>query len=63
MITILNENITGIVLAGGKARRMGGIDKGLVELNGQPMITYVLDALKPQVQYILIKLDNIDRVC
>lgn len=54
MTTIYNENVTGVVLAGGKARRMGGVDKGLVEINGQPMIQYVLDALKPQVQEILI---------
>jgi molybdopterin-guanine dinucleotide biosynthesis protein A len=54
MTTIYNENVTGVVLAGGKARRMGGIDKGLIEINGQPMIQYVLDVLKPQVYEILI---------
>ncbi len=30
----LDEVITGVVLAGGKARRMGGADKGLLELDG-----------------------------
>jgi len=54
MTTIYNENVTGMILAGGKARRMGGLDKGLVELNGQAMIQYVLDVLKPQVKQILI---------
>lgn len=54
MTTIYNENVTGVVLAGGKARRMGGVDKGLIEINGRPMIQYVLDALKPQVNEILI---------
>lgn len=54
MTTIHNENVTGMILAGGKARRMGGQDKGLVELNGQAMIQYVLDVLKPQVNQILI---------
>lgn len=54
MTTIYNENVTGMVLAGGKARRMGGQDKGLIEINGQAMIQYVLDVLKPQVNEILI---------
>ncbi len=36
--------ITGVVLAGGKARRMGGVDKGLLELNGKPLWQYVADA-------------------
>jgi molybdopterin-guanine dinucleotide biosynthesis protein A len=46
--------ITGIVLAGGRGQRMGGIDKGLVPLNGRPMVAHVLDALRPQVGAILI---------
>ena len=54
MTTIYNENVTGVILAGGKARRMGGCDKGLIEINDQPMIKYVIDALKPQVKDILI---------
>lgn len=55
-------DITGVVLAGGQARRMGGTDKGLVELAGRPMIEYVLDLLQPQVQAILINANrNLDR--
>jgi molybdopterin-guanine dinucleotide biosynthesis protein A len=46
--------VTGVILAGGKARRMGGIDKGLVSINGQPMISYVIDALQPQVAALLL---------
>ena len=48
------DNVTGIILAGGKARRMGGEDKGLIEIHGKAMISYVIDALKPQVNTILI---------
>ena len=33
-MTIADADVTGIVLAGGQGRRMGGVDKGLVELAG-----------------------------
>jgi molybdenum cofactor guanylyltransferase len=49
-----DDNITAVILAGGMARRMGGQDKGLIELNGQPMIEYIIEALKPQVDSIVI---------
>lgn len=48
------ESITGLVLAGGMARRMGGEDKGLVELAGRPMVAHVLEVLQPQVGTILV---------
>ena len=43
------REITGLILAGGKASRMGGTDKGLVLLNGRPMIEWVIDRFRPQV--------------
>ena len=46
--------ITGIVLAGGMGRRMGGVDKGLVELDGRPMVAHVLARFAPQVGEVLI---------
>lgn len=56
------DAITGLVLAGGLARRMGGMDKGLVELAGRPMIEHVLHALRPQVGPLLINANrNVDR--
>src|SRR5699024_5293010 len=42
------------VLAGGRATRMGGRDKGLIELAGRAMIEYVLDTLSGQAGEILI---------
>ena len=48
------KGITGIVLAGGQGRRMGGVDKGLQVLSGQPMITHVIARLAPQVYDIVI---------
>ncbi|MGH8279978.1 MAG: molybdenum cofactor guanylyltransferase MobA [Gammaproteobacteria bacterium] len=47
-------HVTAGILAGGRATRMGGADKGLVELAGRPMIEYVLDALRGQAAAILI---------
>lgn len=46
--------VTAIVLAGGRGSRMGGADKGLVELCGQPLVRWVIDALSPQVDEIVI---------
>ena len=42
-------SITGIVLAGGKGSRMGGVDKGLQPLRGKPMVEWVLARFAPQV--------------
>lgn len=46
--------ITGLILAGGQARRMGGQDKGLIPLAGRPLIAWVIAAVQPQVGRILI---------
>ncbi|MEJ2692286.1 MAG: molybdenum cofactor guanylyltransferase MobA [Candidatus Thiodiazotropha sp.] len=48
------EKITGVILAGGRGRRMGGVDKGLIELNGRPLIEHVIDAISGQVRTLLI---------
>lgn len=48
------ETVTAVILAGGRATRMGGEDKGLVELAGRPMIAHVLDAVRPQVDAVII---------
>ena len=48
------QNITGVVLAGGRATRWDGRDKGLIEVSGRPMISHVIDALMPQVEHIII---------
>jgi molybdenum cofactor guanylyltransferase len=50
----MRPKITGLVLAGGQGRRMGGVDKGLVELSGRPFIAHVLERLAPQVDALLI---------
>jgi molybdenum cofactor guanylyltransferase len=46
--------ITGVVLAGGLGRRMGGVDKGLQPLRGKPMVAWVIERFAPQVDEVLI---------
>ena len=41
--------ITGLVLAGGRGSRMGGVDKGLQPWHGRPLVDHVLDRFAPQV--------------
>jgi len=48
------ETITGVVLAGGRGRRMQGRDKGLLPLAGRPLAAHALEALRPQVGALLI---------
>jgi molybdopterin-guanine dinucleotide biosynthesis protein A len=48
------EQITGLILAGGRAQRMGGIDKGLIPFNGKPLIASAVTRLQNQVGPILI---------
>jgi molybdopterin-guanine dinucleotide biosynthesis protein A len=47
-------SITGLVLAGGQGRRMGGVDKGLQLLRGKPMAQWAIERLAPQVGELLI---------
>lgn len=55
-------HITAVILAGGRGTRMGGVDKGLVDYQGQPMIEHVLARITPQVDHVIINANrNIDR--
>lgn len=51
---IPSRDITGVILAGGRGQRMGGLDKGLIEINGKPLAAHVLAALRPQVGAVVI---------
>ena len=48
------SGVTGLILAGGQGRRMGGVDKGLQPLRGKPMVAWVLERLAPQVDEVII---------
>lgn len=59
---IERADITGVVLAGGQGRRMGTVDKGLVELDGKPLVAHVIGRLAPQVGALVINANrNHDR--
>ena len=48
------DNITAIVFCGGSGRRLGGVEKPLVRIDGRPLVSYVIERLRTQVASILI---------
>ena len=55
------EAITGLILAGGRGQRLGGVDKGLQPWRGQPLVDHALARLAPQVGAMLISANrNLD---
>lgn len=53
-----STDITGLILAGGKSTRMGGLDKALLPLNGRPMIEWVIDRFRPQVDSLILNCNS-----
>jgi molybdopterin-guanine dinucleotide biosynthesis protein A len=53
-MNITSADITGLILAGGRGSRMGGVDKGLQEHRGMPLALHALRRLAPQVGRLLI---------
>jgi molybdopterin-guanine dinucleotide biosynthesis protein A len=54
--------VTGVILAGGRGSRMGGVDKGLQLFRGKPMVAHIIDCLLPQVDELLINANqNLDQ--
>lgn len=51
---MVSRNVVGVILAGGQARRMGGIDKGLVTLADKPMVQWVFEAMAGQVDQVIV---------
>lgn len=49
-----SEPVTGVVLAGGLGRRMGGVDKGLQSFRGKPLVQWAIERFAPQVDELLI---------
>lgn len=58
----MRERITGVILAGGRGLRMGGIDKGLQQLHGRALVEWVFERLAPQVDSVLVSANqNLER--
>ena len=53
-MSISSKDITAVILAGGRGKRLQGQDKGLVELNHKPMVQHIIERLKPQIDTIII---------
>jgi molybdenum cofactor guanylyltransferase len=53
-MSIQTRHITAVILAGGQGRRMGGLDKGLIEIDGQPIVQILIEKLRSQAVNILI---------
>src|SRR5262245_11421145 len=51
---MMNTPVTGVLLAGGQSRRMGGGDKGLLSLDGKSMLEHVIERLAPQVSALVL---------
>ncbi|TAK45159.1 MAG: molybdenum cofactor guanylyltransferase [Betaproteobacteria bacterium] len=47
-------SVTGVLLAGGQGRRMGGVDKGLQPLRGKPLAQWAIERFAPQVDELII---------
>ena len=52
------HSIAGAVLAGGRSRRMGGLPKALLELDGRTMLEHVLDRFAPQVGRVVLSVER-----
>ena len=48
------NKVSCIILAGGEGKRVGGVDKGLLEYRGKPLIEHVIEKVSPQVDDIVI---------
>ena len=51
---IFKDDITGLILAGGRGSRMGGVDKGMQNFRGMPLALYTLMRLGPQVGTVMV---------
>jgi molybdopterin-guanine dinucleotide biosynthesis protein A len=53
-VPIAKTDITGLILAGGRGSRMGGVDKGLQVFQGTPLVQHAFTRLAPQVGLVIV---------
>ena len=54
MNNILQSEISSVILAGGQGLRMDGVDKGLIEFRGLPLVAHVASVIESKVDKIYI---------
>lgn len=59
---VQQQPITAVILAGGLARRFGGVEKGLQPFHGKPMISHIMERLAPQVGTIILNINRLHEV-
>lgn len=52
------DSLAGVILAGGRARRMAGQDKALLPLGGRPLLQHVIDRMVPQVAELALSVER-----
>tara|TARA_B110000503_G_scaffold47467_1_gene77358 strand:- start:1976 stop:2614 length:639 start_codon:yes stop_codon:yes gene_type:complete len=57
-MSIKTDQLVGVILAGGLSRRMGGGDKSMLVLGGQPILNYVVDLAQAQVDTVLLNVNG-----
>ena len=53
-VEIKHDDIVGVLLAGGLARRMGGGDKSMASVGGRPILDRIIDRARPQVGPLIL---------
>lgn len=53
-----NLQITAVILSGGRATRLGGVDKGLQKLHGKPLVRHILERLTPQIGQVWLNINR-----
>ncbi|MBH68202.1 MAG: molybdenum cofactor guanylyltransferase MobA [Rhodospirillaceae bacterium] len=54
----LSRNVTGVLLAGGKSQRMGGVDKCLLQLGSKRILEYAIERAQPQVDHLVLNVNG-----
>jgi len=55
---VAGETLAGVILAGGRSRRMGGVVKALLPLGDRPLLRHVIDRVNPQVDELLLSVER-----
>ena len=54
-----DDSVAGVILTGGRSKRMGGVIKAQQLLGGQTLIQHVIDRMKPQVEQLVLSVEKV----